>query len=60
MEDDVVKISELEETTDFTGLYTIGSQTDGQGNVVSRKVSLEPLDLKYMTKQELLSILNEQ
>ena len=58
MEGDVVKISELEETTDFTGLYTIGSQTDGQGNVVSKKVSLESLNFEFMTAQQMLAILN--
>lgn len=58
MEGDVVKISELEEATDFTGLYTIGSQTNGQGNVVSKKVSLEPLNFEFMTAQQMLAILN--
>ena len=43
MADDVTKISSLAESTDFANLFTIGTHTDGQGNVTSKKVSLANL-----------------
>ena len=43
MADDVTKISSLVESTDFANLFTIGTHTDGQGNVTSKKVSLANL-----------------
>lgn len=43
MSQDVTKISQLTESVDFANLWTIGTLDDGQGNVVSKKVSLANL-----------------
>lgn len=43
MEEDVIKISELKESSDFSNLYTIGTVTNSDGTVESKKVSLANL-----------------
>lgn len=43
MEEDVIKISELKESSDFANLHTIGTVTNSDGTVESKKVSLANL-----------------